>query len=107
MASARAAGSGGGPRQWFEMDVGQLATVETVRLVVEGSPAGRTIHRLLAGADPGSLREVHLFDGHTDYGDVLKWTPEQPLTGVQVLRIETTLSPSWVAWREAELLGYR
>ena len=99
--------SGDGPKQWLEIDLGQPATIETVRLVVDQSPGGRTVHRLLAGADAGSLREVHVFDGQTDYGDVLEWMPEDPLTGVRVIRIETTVSPSWIAWQEVELLGRR
>jgi hypothetical protein len=38
---------------------------------------------------------------------MLTWTPPKPLTGIRVVRIETTVSPSWVAWLEIEAVGRR
>jgi hypothetical protein len=35
---------------------------------------------------------------------VLSYTPPQRLTGIQVIRIETVSSPSWVAWREIGII---
>jgi hypothetical protein len=37
--------------------------------------------------------------------DVLVFHPEAPLTGIRTLRIETTTSPSWVGWREIEVIA--
>jgi F5/8 type C domain-containing protein len=99
--------SGAAPRQWIEIDLGKPATIETLRLVVSQSPAGRTVHVISAGPSRTALERVHTFDGRTNYGDELTWTPSTPLSGIRFLRIETTRSPSWVAWLEIEVLGRR
>jgi hypothetical protein len=99
--------AGDGPRQWIEIDLGAPATIETLRLVVSQSPAGRTVHAVSGGPSRTALTKLHTFDGTTDYGDVLTWTPPKPLTSVRVIRIETTISPSWVAWLEIEAIGRR
>jgi hypothetical protein len=31
--------------------------------------------------------------------------PAEPLQGVRILRIETTTTPSWVGWREIEVIA--
>ena len=99
--------SGAEPRQWIEIDLGAAATIETVRLVVNQSPAGRTVHAVSGGPSRDKLERLHVFDGNTTYGDELTWTPPAPLAGIRVLRIETTRSPSWVAWLEIEVVGRR
>jgi hypothetical protein len=35
----------------------------------------------------------------------LQFEPEEPLQDVRYLRVTTTLSPSWVAWREIEVIA--
>lgn len=99
--------AGDGPPQWIEVDFGGPATIETLRLVVDQSPAGRTVHVVSGGPSRDRLERLHVFDGSTTYGDELTWTPTAPLTGIRVLRIETTTSPSWVAWQEIEAIGRR
>jgi hypothetical protein len=99
--------SGSGPKQWIEIDLGKAATIDTLRLVVDQSPAGRTVHVITGGPSRDQLKRLHVFDGSTSYGDELVWTPPTPLTGVRFIRIETTVSPSWVAWLEIEALGRR
>jgi hypothetical protein len=99
--------SGAQPRQWIEIDLGEPATIESLRLVVDQSPAGRTVHTISGGPSREKLERLHEFDGSTTYGDELTWTPPAPLTGIRVLRIETTRSPSWVAWLEIEVIGRR
>jgi hypothetical protein len=97
--------SGAGPRQSIEIDLGRPSSIEALRLHVNQSPAGRTTHVVSVGPSRSALERVHGFDGTTDYGDELTWTPPQPLEGIRVIRIETTRSPSWVAWLEIEILG--
>jgi hypothetical protein len=99
--------SGQGPPQWIEIDLRERATIETLRLVVDQSPAGRTVHVVSGGPSRKRLKELHTFDERTDFGDELVWTPTSPLTGIRVLRIETSRSPSWVAWSEIEAIGTR
>ena len=50
---------------------------------------------------------VHTFTGSTAEQDVLVYSPEEPLQQVDVVRIVTTASPSWVAWREINILSHR
>jgi hypothetical protein len=97
--------SGQSPRQWIEIDLGKASTIEELRLYVNQSPAGRTIHRITGGPTRDSLMALHTFDGSTTFGDELTWTPSSPLTGIRFLRIETTRSPSWVAWQDIEVIG--
>ena len=94
-----------GRRSWIEVDLGAPATIETLRLVVSQSPPGRTVHVVSGGPSRTQLRPLHTFEGTTDFGDELVWTPPEPLTGIRVLRIETTVGPSWVAWLEIEAIG--
>jgi hypothetical protein len=47
---------------------------------------------------------LHTFEGITDDSQALTFTPSQPWLGVRYLRIETLDSPSWVAWREIEII---
>ena len=97
--------SGEGARQWIEIDLGARATVESIRLYVNQSPAGRTVHAVSGGPTRSTLERLHTFDGVTEFGEELAWTPGTPLHGIRFLRIETTRSPSWVAWLEIEVLG--
>ena len=99
--------SGAEPRQWIEIDLGAATAIETLRLVVNQSPAGRTVHAVSGGPSRDKLERLHVFDGKTKFGDELTWTPPAPLAGIRVLRIETTRSPSWVAWLEIEVVGRR
>ena len=99
-------GAGGFAPQWIEIDLGQQATIVQVRLTVAQTPAGVTAHRVwgLAAQDEG-YRLLHDFIGETQDGAVLEHTPEAPWEGVRYVRVETLNSPSWVAWREVEVMG--
>jgi hypothetical protein len=46
-----------------------------------------------------------LTDDAPEYGDELVWTPQEPLEGIRVVRMETPRTPSWVAWLAVEVLG--
>lgn len=98
-------GSGDFPPQWIELDLGSPHTVRQIRLLTSQYPSGTTDHRLLA-AGPG--RTFHLateLAGSTDDNQWLDFTPDTPLENVQYVRIETVASPSWVAWKEIQVLG--
>ncbi|MDF1500570.1 MAG: hypothetical protein P1P76_08880 [Anaerolineales bacterium] len=49
--------------------------------------------------------ELHVFNQSTAGGDWLIFTPESLVEDVQVLRIDTLSSPSWVAWGEIQVFG--
>jgi hypothetical protein len=38
-------------------------------------------------------------------GQLLSWQPVAPVGGVLAVRVETDSSPSFVAWKEIEVLG--
>jgi Tol biopolymer transport system component/predicted amidohydrolase YtcJ len=99
--------SGDFPPQWLEIDLGAPATVSEVHLQVTQYPDGKTTHRILMGAVNGDLVEVHRFDQNTRSGELLVFRPEKPLENVQIVRIETIASPSWVGWVEIKVIGER
>jgi len=99
--------AGAGPPQWIEIDLGSALDISEIRLTPSQYPAGRTVHRVL-GKGPGTGGEfvlLHTFDGPTDDGQQIGFKPDSPWQGIQVVRIMTDSSPSWVAWREIEVLA--
>jgi hypothetical protein len=91
-------GAGADAEQWIEVDLGAETTIAGVRLIVGQWPEGHTVHRVeIDGA------EVHVFAGETMEGDVLEAQFDSGTTG-RVIRIVTIESPSWVAWKEIEIL---
>lgn len=99
--------SGGEAPQWIEIDLGELFTIEEIKLYVDQAPAGNTTHRVLGKTNESDdYNELHEFSGHTDFGDVLGHEFESPVESIRYLRIETTESPSWISWSEIEAFGY-
>lgn len=99
--------SGGFPLQWIQIDLGADYDLAEIRLTTAQTPAGNTIHVVYGqGAGTGGkLKQLHIFSGVTDDSDVLVLAPAEPLPGVRILRIETTTTPSWVGWREIEVIA--
>lgn len=97
--------SGAYAPQWIQIDLGRPTTVEAIRLTVSQYPEGETVHQIWAGADANNLGLVHEFKGFTSDPSVLEFTPAAPLTNIQFIKIITTQSPSWVAWREIEVVS--
>jgi hypothetical protein len=96
-------GAGADAPQWIQVDLGAPATVGRVRLVVGQSPAGETVHQVWGGGSGEELRLLHEFRGYTEENQILEFAPEEPLSGIQIVRIVTLESPSWVAWKEIEV----
>lgn len=69
-----------------------------------GSASAPTVRRLLVRTSAG-LQEVRRFHGSTADGEVLSWQPATPAAGVVAIRVETDSSPSFVAWKEIEVVG--
>lgn len=100
--------SGGDSPQWIEVDLQQTATIGAVRLVVAQYPAeGATTHRVWTrgpgDGDAYVLRET--LTGTTRDGQTLESRAGAPWAGVRFVRVETTQSPSWVAWKEVQVLA--
>jgi hypothetical protein len=80
--------------------------VSGVRLTVQQAPlVGLTVHRLYVQREGGQLQLVKEFNGITQEPQVLTWDANPPLVGVVSVRVETITSPSWVAWKEIEILS--
>jgi len=90
--------------QWIQIDLGSAVRVGQVRLVIAQYPEGSTTHRLYGGQTARLLTVLHTFKGNTTDGQALMFTPDAGGLPIRFLRIETVASPSWVAWREIEIL---
>jgi predicted amidohydrolase YtcJ len=97
--------SGEDPEQWIEVSFADPVDVALLRLTVAQSPAGPTEHRVLGRVAGEGLKLLHEFRGTTADGEALEFSPGEPWRGLAAIRIETLVSPSWVAWREIEILG--
>jgi hypothetical protein len=97
--------SGGDDPQWIEIDLGEYSNVETIRLHVSQTPPGDTVHEISGSRNGNIFKPMHIFSGYTEDGQVLEFSPETPWMGIQFIRINTVVSPSWVAWREIEIIG--
>jgi len=96
--------SGDDAPQWIELDLGSVRTISGIRLLVGQYPAGRTTHRVLARGGGGALRLLATLRGTTTDGDWLEVPFDSPVRA-RYVRVETTESPSWVAWREISIFG--
>ena len=92
--------SGGFAPGWIQLDLGQPTTITKVRLFTAQSPPGPTSHRILGGLTPDSLALLGTLEGDTAAG---QWLELQVKGQVRYLKIDTSKSPSWVAWAEIEV----
>jgi hypothetical protein len=92
--------------QWIEIDLGQAYQITEIRLQVQQWPEGDTVHRIWGRSAGGAFVNLHTFRQKTSGdGDWLILTPEPAIAGIQIIRIETLSSPSWVAWGEIQVYG--
>jgi hypothetical protein len=97
--------AGASPEQWLEIDLGAPATISAIRLTVAQYPAGNTVHQIWARGPGDNLKKIFEFSGNTTDNQVLEFRPAPPAAGIQFIRILTVSSPSWVAWREIEVIA--
>lgn len=108
--------SGAFPKQWIQFDYGRPISIGRIRLLTSQDPTGQTTHVVSIGDDPAHLREVVRFSGKTKDNRWLEHSGDgtngDRMGRARYVRITTTRSPSWVAWREIEVyqgvetLGY-
>jgi hypothetical protein len=67
-------------------------------------PAGETVHQLWIGNAQDTMRLVAEFSGQEYDFDVLNFVPAASLPNIRFVRVVTIESPSWVSWREIEVL---
>ncbi len=97
--------AGAFPTQWIEIDLGAPYSIGEIRLTVGQWPSGQTVHQVWVGASQQTMKMVQEFKGNEFDYDVLSYKPGSPLTNIRYVRIVTTESPSWVSWREIEVLA--
>jgi len=96
--------SGDFPTQWIEIDLGVEYNIQEISLTTSQYPEGRTIHRILGKGTSGQFGELSIFDTNTNDGQTLVFKPAEPIQKIRFIRVETALSPSWVAWREIQVI---
>jgi hypothetical protein len=96
-------GAGDFAPQWIEVDLGAPYAVAGIRLSISQDPAGETRHQVWGRGPEEEARLLHEFEGMTRADQVLEFNPPDKWEGIQVIRIVTLESPSWVSWREIEL----
>lgn len=97
---------GNSPPQWIQIDLGGYSVITSIHLTIAQTPNGATTHQIFIGASNSDLELIHEFSGSTSDGDLLKFNLAEPLAGIRFIRVVTTQSPSWVAWREIDVFGY-
>lgn len=95
-------GAGADAPQWIEIDLGAATDIVAVRLNPSQYPAGRTVHRVDVARAGRDFEILETLSGETADNDVLEI--RRVADGVRFVRVTTVSSPSWVAWREIEVL---
>ena len=91
--------------QWIEIDLGAPSAIKEIRLVISQYPAGTTTHKLLVRTPDAGYTTIETFSGETSDSQILVYQAAlTPMQDIQFIRVETTASPSWVAWREIEVI---
>lgn len=98
-------GAGDFAPQWIEIDLGAEYAVALIRLGISQDPAGDTRHQVWGWGMGEEARLLYEFEGMTRDEQVLEYTPPEPWQGIQYIRIVTLASPSWVSWREIEVIA--
>ena len=96
--------SGAGPKQWIEINLGTNYNILEIRLTTSQYPEGKTIHHLLGKSSSSEYVLLTTFEGNTTDGQTLTFHPSETIQDIQFVRVETIESPSWVSWREIEII---
>lgn len=96
--------AGSGPPQWIEIDLLKPSAIAKIRLVISQEP-GFTVHRVLGKGESGNYVELHVFSGETVDWQALEFAPPEPWQDIRFVRIETTVSDSWIGWKEIEVFA--
>lgn len=88
--------------EWVVADFGGLSThIDHITLKTAQSSTGPTTHNIYGYAG-GSWVLLGTLSGTTSDGETLTWQSSPGGVDVTKVKVETTLDPGWVAWREIE-----
>ena len=93
------------PRHFIEIYLNQPTTISMLRMLVSQDKAGWTTHWIWGKDSMGKFRLLQEVGSETADMDVIDVIPETPWENITMIRIETIKSPSWVAWREIEIIA--
>ena len=94
-----------GAPQWIQLELPSPTDIEAIVLTITQNPSGRSVHQIWVRRPGVGLELVHIFDGLTGEGDVLTFQPEEPLIGIDLVRVVTTsVLDLWPAFHEIEIL---
>ncbi len=95
--------SGAFPTQYIQLDLGNSYNVTGLCVNAAQLPAGVTYHDISAGSSVSTLRTVAVLNESLPI-DQWKYVPVVA-NGTRFVKINTTSSPSWVAWNEIKVFG--
>lgn len=98
--------AGSGTTQWIQLDLGRPVSLAKIRLQLEQNPDGNSVHVVSVGPDPEHLTNVYVWNAYTRNGEWLEASGDVGAYkggNVRYVRVTTTKTPSWVAWREIEV----
>jgi F5/8 type C domain len=98
------AGESSANQPWIEIDLGSNKTVTLLQLVVAQYPSGPTTHTISARTASGQNVALGSISRHTTEGDQISF-PVNTNQAFRYFRVQTTNSPSWVAWNEITAFG--
>lgn len=91
--------------QWITVDLKNEYPVTRIRLHVEQSPKGNTIHEIWVAGNDQRYQKVTTISGETQSGQLLEHIFAPKRDAIRYVKIQTISSPSWVAWREIQIFG--
>jgi F5/8 type C domain len=89
--------------QWIEIDLHKPTAMRKIRLIVSQSPPGPTLHQIWVRTAEEQYRLLREIRGETHDFQILEYDAPG-ISDVRFIKIVTTKSPSWVGWREIEIL---
>ena len=98
--------AGGWVPQWIVIDLGAPHAVSGMSLIVAQSPAGNTVHNIYVSADNVSWTLAATLSQFTNNQNILTVDFNPPLENTQYVKVESTISPSWIAWWEIEVFAH-
>jgi hypothetical protein len=91
--------------QWVELALANPTDIDAIVLTVAQDPPGLSVHQIWIRQVGADLKLVEAFNQVTTEGDILTFRPEEPLIGVDLVRVVTTsVLNLWPAWHEIEVL---
>lgn len=95
--------AGGYAPSWIEFDLGSTVEVKKLRLLTSQWPSGPTTHNIYVGNTPAPTTLFKSLQGSTTDNVWLDVDLIGAGANGRYVRVETTSSPGWVAWREIEV----